>query len=154
MSDNPRDRDPREYPWGHYAHDDIPGIGATGRFEWHASKEVSAHHLQWLIEQYIESEGWGAEKKAAARTALAGVKDGSVQIDEAMQRLNKQFENLIQVAWWGQYEEIRSGDSDFARDIRENICVSRAEGDIQFDDSPIDAGEEDEFIDAWQSYGY
>lgn len=154
MSDNPGDRDPREYPWGHYAHDDIPGIGATGRFEWHDSKEASADHLQWLIEQYIEGEGWGGENKTAARTVLAGVRDGSVPIDEAMQRLNEQFKNLVQVAWWGRYEEIRSGESDFARDIRENIRVSVAEGDIEFDDSPIRADEEDRFLAALKGYGY
>lgn len=147
-------RDPREHPWGHFTYDAIPGLGGTGMFRWRGSKEESADQLQWIIEQYIQGEGWPSEKAATARAVLAGVRDGSIEIDEAVERLNAEFKNLVQIGWWGRYEEVRDGDSEFARTLREDIRVSRAEGEIEFDKSPIRLEEEDDFIDAVHNYGY
>jgi hypothetical protein len=147
-------RDPREHPWGHFTYDAIPGLGGTGVFRWHASKEESADELQWIIEQYIEGEGWDSEKKAAARAVLSGVRDGSVEINQAVDRLNADLENLVQIGWWGRYGELRDGDGKFALTLRENIRVSRAEEAMEYDESPVRPSEEEDFMDALHNYGH
>lgn len=153
--DSPIKRDPRDHSWGYYSHDDLPGMGPTGAFRWFDTLEDSADHIQWVIDQYVDSERAGVQKKAAAHGVLSKVRTGDLTPNDALPLLNGELENLVQVPWWGRFDELAGGDQSFVKNVRQKIRVYAWDQDWdEADGSPILPEREDDFVAAVQEYGY
>lgn len=66
------------------------------------------------------------------------------------ERLNSLTRGLVQIPWWGTFQELMTGDSSYARSVR----VWARSGDEDSDPTrPFDPEELEEFRAAIQEYG-
>jgi hypothetical protein len=105
------ERDPREYGWGYFATDTIPGSG-VGLFVWF---ETPAELLAFL--EKIEVQG--LEDKQTAKEVVKIIKKAELK-DTLTEDLRKQTNKAlkdIEIKWWGKFTDLYTGKNKFSREI-------------------------------------
>lgn len=119
------ERQPTSYSWGFFAYDDAPGGigGGAGNFSWFDSKE----DLVLFVQKFpLLAHSFGSpdvEKLESVRGFLEKVsveKFDQSTVDE----LNKLNRGVEQIQWFGQFQELLSGETEFAQGLRKFFSSS------------------------------
>jgi hypothetical protein len=148
------ERLPTEHPWGYFHYMDGPPAagGGVGCFAWFDTRDEMllfiARHQVWLAPG---PEGVDPiEKAAQVEKIIDDLLADNIDMDTARISINEVLKSFSQFEWWGPFEELVSGESEFAREIREWYRdFSRAK---VVDSSPV-IREDEEFAYALQAYG-
>jgi len=149
------ERLPTEYPWGYFHYLDGPPAagGGAGCFSWFPTRDEMflfiAQNQVWIapgpagvdpVERVIEVE-----------KIIDKVLADEIDMEAARTEINDALKACSQIEWWGHFEDLVSGESDFAREIRKWYRdFGRAE---VVDSSPV-TDEEEQFSYALQAYGF
>lgn len=150
-------RDPREFPWGYFSYGDAPGGigGGTGLILWFAShREMLDFFLHHELESHwLENadEDERAEVLREVRTALEPLSESKSGLQSALAAANEPLRNLVQLTWWGRFEELVSGSGEFAMHLRSFFRSD--DSDEEGRSSPITDAELSDFVESLQEYG-
>lgn len=119
-------RTPQRGDWGFYAYNDAPpafcGAGLGGFYWFESRAEMAkclAEHGAFL------SPGIGEEDLGPVleivREIGTRLGDGRIDGEKARTALNKVLEDITQFSWIGSFEGLLSGDSEFARELRQEF---------------------------------
>jgi hypothetical protein len=118
-------RSPREFPWGYYSYSDLPGPfcgSGTGGFCWfHSQDEAVAFFLDVDLAGHWLSPARGdraAEQLQQVREIVAS-REAWKPFEGSISQVNEALRGLVQLQWWGTFDELRSEDGEFARSVRE-----------------------------------
>lgn len=146
---------PPEHPWGYFHYLDGPPAagGGTGCFAWCENRvallSFIAHYQAWIGAP--EASMAPAERAGQVQSTIARAQAGEIDMEQARLRINGLLRGFSQIEWWGRADELLSGDSDFARELRKwyrdfnRILPGNA--------APVVAAEAQDFFHALQEYG-
>lgn len=146
--------------WGFFAYDDGPPFcgGGTGFFCWYDSKEEmleTLHKHPFLFHSDRESsEEDEAEINLAnsVRSVLEKMGKGSISDSDALEQLNKLLARIDQIEWWGSFEDLVTGDSEYAKHVRDSFGKLPKSVDTSV---PVAESKElNEFISVLQEWGH
>ena len=148
------ERLPTEHPWGYFHFMDGPPAagGGAGCFAWFDTRDEMllfiAQHQVWIAPG---PEGIDpVEKVGQVENIIDELLSDKIDLEAARIEINNLLKGFSQIEWWGQFEELISGESEFAREVRNWYRdFNRAK---VVDSSPV-IGEEEEFSYALQAYG-
>jgi hypothetical protein len=146
-------RDPRQFGFGIFSHDDW--AGGAGLFSWFDS----ASELLDAIPTYFPAlnRDPGEQDFADYRSELAAIRDRARPADELTNHLRMQFNRVMEndsvIKWWGTFNQLRSGRSKFAINMRESFheCYSEEQRPLS---RSIREQELDNFVEFLRGYGY
>jgi hypothetical protein len=75
--------------------------------------------------------------------------DHAAMTEDLRRKVNAAVKEFITIEWWGSFNDLIAGDSEFAQTIREDF----RESDDEPDNSPVMETEIDEFVDFVLTYG-
>lgn len=149
-------RDPRSAPFGIYSGGSFV-LDGVRVFSWFRSLDELA---EFLLETEpaiygIEDEDLASYRKAVSPVLERFSTDGFT--DELLAELNEAVKSDFTLEWWGRFDELVAGQSNFARNIVTGF-LSQAEewSEEQEDDPPVRALREDEldeFVEYLQTCG-
>lgn len=133
-------RDPRMFPVGYFGGDD------TGLFFWFADE---TEMLEFLVE--AEPEIYERDDAAEVTEELRqAVGEGPKTLsDGLLEELNQIFDGEPFIGWWGRFDQLLSGDGEFAVEIR-NAFFDSPEAETA---PPVPSHRVEEFIDWMREYG-
>jgi len=132
-------RDPREYPFG-YFHGDNARV-----FMWFASEEELISHIAECAPVMFDLDA--SEAKDFGRE-VSQIFSGKAELStENLASLNNVAKSFLFVEWWGTFEDLVSGTSKLAKDLRLSLRDDET-------DSPVLESELDDFVELIQRYGY
>ena len=113
------ERQPVSYSWGFFAYDDAPGAigGGSGNFSWFDSKEELVGFLKKFPLLAHSSDTSDTELFAKAKTFLASATAENFDQKE-VDKLNKINSGVEQIQWFGQFDDLLSEETEFARGMR------------------------------------
>jgi hypothetical protein len=142
--------------WGVEYYGDAPGGmgGGIPAFFWCDSREEMldfvATHLTFVWAGPTSVDAGRVSRSAAA--VVAKINDDSSSLSNGMLELNKVLKDFSQIRWWGQFQDLLTGDSAFEKKVR--AWYREADVDDEGADSlPISADEIDQFIKALEEWG-
>jgi hypothetical protein len=151
-------RDPRENPWGYFGEDDSL-VASAGTFAWFPTREE-------LLEALVEAEpavyvAPGDPAFEAMRGGLARVREkalGRKGLSASLRdEANEVLRGEVQIGWWGTWEELVSGGSEFEKELRTwfRELVEDEDEDEEGRDlaAPITAEELQVFVEFIAEYG-
>jgi hypothetical protein len=149
------ERAPAKTSWGFFSYDDAPaGIGGgCGAFLWFDSHPEMVD----FIGTYLPFRSAGASRRSPTEVAtrVKGIlaemclnPDGNSE--GVRTRLNDLLKGYTNLVWWGPFDELLSGSNEFAREVRRWFHSSRMADKA---DAPIEADQQEEFVQAIQEYG-
>ncbi len=112
-------KQPMSYSWGFFAYDDAPGGigGGSGNFSWFDSKQELVSFLTKFPLLAHSSATPDMELFARAKEHLLRVTAETFD-QRAVDELNVINSGVEQIQWFGQLEELLSGDGEFAEGLR------------------------------------
>ncbi len=119
------EREPLSYSWGFFAYDDALGAtgGGAGNFSWFDSKEELVRFLQKfpLLAHSLGTDNAELFEKAQRllSSATAECFDQKI-VDE----LNQIISGVEQIQWFGRFDDLLSGESEFAQGLRKFFSSS------------------------------
>jgi hypothetical protein len=131
---------------GVYCYADGPVVagGGMGSFCWFRTRsavlEYIGEHLPYLIGP---SEGNPLQVEAKVKGIISRLNEGSLDDVAATEALNIVLKDYSQITWWGPVEDLLSGTSEYARDLRSR-WHSDAEDREDEEDGEDDVSEKDE----------
>lgn len=150
------ERDPRQYPFGTYTTDDCV-LASAGSFIWF---EDTQEFLVWLkLAEVKIYDVDGADRTnlvAAVDAAIAKLPQNDGELTpEVLEPIRQAAKGYFCVDWFGPFDQLVSGDTDFALQVRERFWESEleyeeSEGALQ---APIPAERVDEFLEFLSTYG-
>jgi len=117
--ENSFEKQPMSSSWGFFAYDDAPGAigGGSGNFSWFDSKEELFNFLRKFPLLAHSSETADMERFEKAQAYLAST--NSEAFDQTMvDELNRINSGVEQIQWFGQLNDLLSGDDEFAQGMR------------------------------------
>ena len=113
------EREPTSYSWGFFAYDDAPGAvgGGPGNFSWFDSKQELVSFLAKFPLLAHSCETSNSERFAEAKDLLASITVEDFD-QNAVERLNKLNSGVEQIQWFGQLNDLLSGETEFAEGMR------------------------------------
>lgn len=118
------ERSPFEYPDGLFIAD-VPGMGGAAGFYWFWDEAQALDYLRHdLLQPYGLEPGELASASEAIADMLNGLKAQRLKSINLV-TLNRMLEGLCEVRWAGSFDDLRSGNDTFEREVqadyRENI---------------------------------
>jgi hypothetical protein len=142
------DRDPRKFPLGYFSGGAFV-LDSVRVFQWFATIEEVAAWIRDAEPKIAETE----DQQDIARYARASeaLLQNSSNLEEARKAVAEALGPVLSFDWLGSFEELISGDSEFARDVR----IGFWEHDDEDNNEPtsIPAEKVEEFIEFLKSYG-
>jgi hypothetical protein len=117
--ENSFEKEPTSYSWGFFAYDDTPGAagGGAGNFSWFDSKEELVGFLEKFPLLAHSCSSSDSERFEKAKNFLSSV--GPANFDQkAVDELNKIIAGVEQIQWFGQLENLLSGETEFESGLR------------------------------------
>lgn len=144
LGDVAMNRDPRKYPFGYFSGGSFI-LDSTRVFMWFASKDDLINHIIQCDPAIHDLDE--AEAKAFAHE-VAQIFIGNTELSiENLALLNNFGKSFLCVEWWGTFDELVSGSSEIAKDLRMSFRDDES-------DSPVFESEMDDFIELIQNYGF
>jgi hypothetical protein len=113
------EQQPNSWSWGFFAYDDAPGEigGGAGNFSWFESKDELVSFLTKFPLLAHSSDSTDTERFIKAKNCLAQI--ASENFDQkVVDDLNKINSGVEQIQWFGQLDELLSGETEFAKGMR------------------------------------
>ena len=119
------ERIPENSTWGFYSYGDAPGGigGGSGCFLWFESKEDTLDYIGRLL-AVSPSGPSSSDYPAILQSTAAIVREWEaekINTTSALDRLNTVLRHHSQIEWCGQFEELISGESEFAKGVRSTV---------------------------------
>ena len=115
-------RDPREFPVGLFHRDPVPPPNqGPGAFMWFADDAEAADFMVEVVPRLLlDPDSWPDfdELVATTRDVVQGVPAGSVTSMDALRELAPHWGARAHFVWWGTFDELPTGSSDFGRLVR------------------------------------
>lgn len=148
-------RDPREHGVGVFQRDPMPPPHhGPGTFMWFADHAEAADFMSQVVPLLLLApESWPDFDELVAETTriVRAVPDEGAPPLGAVRALAEPWGGRGDFVWWGSYEEIPAGTSDFGRFIRMQYLEYE---DDPADDRPIHADEGDALVKFLRAYPY
>ena len=113
------EKEPKSSSWGFFAYDDAPGAagGGAGNFSWFDSKEELFDFLRKfpLLAHSAESSDAERFEKASELLSRATVETLDQSVVNELNLINSGVE---QIQWFGQLNDLLSGEGEFAEGMR------------------------------------
>jgi hypothetical protein len=124
----PQQRDPREFPYGYFGSDDFV-LASAGSFMWFESPHEMLTWLKLGEPKLYEVPDEDLQKIAGPiDDALPNyVAPGSSLDPELIAQIRKGSKGYFCIDWWGKFDELVSGETPFASDVRERFWDLYAE---------------------------
>ena len=121
------EKEPASYSWGFFAYDDTAGAigGGSGNFSWFDSKEELVSFLAKFPLLAHSSENNDAERFVKAKSFLESVAPDDFD-QKTVDELNKINAGVEQIQWFGQLDDLLSGEAEFAKGMRAFFSKSSA----------------------------
>ncbi|WP_326519056.1 hypothetical protein [Acinetobacter sp. CAAS 2-6] len=68
---------------------------------------------------------------------------------ELREEINRQFQDMLILEWWGSFEDLAFGSSAFAGKVRKHFRFQK----LELSDAPLHVNEQNQFIEYIRSYG-
>jgi hypothetical protein len=113
------EKEPVSYSWGFFAYDDSPGAvgGGAGNFSWFDSKQELVSFLTKYPLLAHSTDDSDAERFEKAKSFLTSIKLDNFD-QKTVDELNKINAGVEQIQWFGQLEDLLSGETEFAQGLR------------------------------------
>jgi hypothetical protein len=148
-------RDPREHPVGIFQRDPMPPPHhGPGTFTWFADHSEAADFMSQVVPVLLLDPGsWPDFDDLVADTTriVRAVADEGAPPMAAVRALGEPWGGRADFVWWGGFEEIPSGDSDFGRLIRMQYLEYV---DDPEDDRAVEGEEVDDIVRFLRAYPY
>jgi hypothetical protein len=117
--ENSFEKQPTSSSWGFFAYDDAPGGigGGSGNFSWFDSKEELFSFLTKFPLLAHSTETADTERFEKATDFLSQSTAESFD-QKAVNELNQINSGVEQIQWFGQLNDLLSGDDEFAKGMR------------------------------------
>jgi hypothetical protein len=123
LAQRAHDQIPERDTWGLFASEDSPVLagGGSGGFLWFGSREemhefIAQHVGFWYVNSLAPDPGnIGLE----LGRILSRFERQQVDCKTARERVNQLLAGSVQIAWWGQFWELVSGENEFACNVIE-----------------------------------
>jgi hypothetical protein len=141
------ERNPTRAPWGYYCSDDH--VFGAGLFLWFQTKEGM---LQFLAEH----EGADSEQheQDTLRTGMRKIANqmvtGRLGFEKGTDRFNELLKGHLHIEWVGHFDDLLSGNKNFARKLRAEFCPPEAASSVH----SIPNEQIPEFIELLRNYGH
>lgn len=161
-SEAAQDRDPRTAPYGYYSKQDFE-LDDSRLFVWFESLEALARHILEVEPRGYEvpdepeldddDEPVGPSELEQYQARLAPVLEG-VRVEGLTETLRLEMNEIIKgvfvIEWWGQFNELASGGTEFGRSMRD---MFRDQGESGADATPISHDEIEDFVEFLRTAG-
>lgn len=119
------EKDPTSYSWGFFAYDDAPGVigGGVGNFSWFDSKDELVSFLAKFPLLAHSSDSSDTELFVKAKNFLSSVAPENFD-QKVVDELNKMISGVEQIQWFGQLDDLLSGETEFAEGLRKFFSQS------------------------------
>ncbi|HEY9733865.1 MAG TPA: hypothetical protein V6C89_18285 [Drouetiella sp.] len=117
--ENSFEKEPTSYSWGFFAYDDGPDVvgGGPGNFSWFDSKEELVNFLVKFPMLAHSATTSNSEQFDKAKDIMLSVTPDT--FDQAVvDKLNKAIAGVEQIQWFGQLNDILTGDTEFEMGLR------------------------------------
>jgi hypothetical protein len=113
------EKEPASYTWGFFAYDDAPGDkgGGAGNFSWFDSKEELVNFLAKFPMLAHSSGSIDSDRFVEAKNLMASFTEDTFD-QKAVDELNKINAGVEQIQWFGQLDDLLSGETEFAKGMR------------------------------------
>jgi len=113
------EREPTSYSWGFFAYDDAPGGigGGSGNFSWFDSKQELVSFLGKYPLLAHSSHTLDTEQFSEAKNFLRSFTPETFD-QKAVDQLNKMISGVEQIQWFGQLNDLLSGEAEFEKGMR------------------------------------
>ena len=142
------DSDPREAKFGYYAGGSFV-LDSLRTFSWFSDLNEMVKHL---IEVEPAVYDWSDEDAAPVRAQLAELLDGlkaGQLTNELRSRVNGITKGFLKLDWWGTFEELTDGETEFAANLRSDFRDFEENGA----EGALTAAELDGFVAFLKEYG-
>jgi hypothetical protein len=142
-----QERDPRKFSYGYNSGGSFV-LDSVNMFFWFDSVEHLVRHLTEIEPRVFDLEpGVGLEEyQAAVKPALDRVKKEAFSAD-LLEQLNEAIKEHSVVNWWGTFDQLLKGESEFTRNIIDRFLPEEREG------GSVQAEEMDDFIEYLKTCG-
>ena len=131
-------RDPRTGSFGCFSGSSHPRDGYR-IFEWFETEQALYDQIMFTHPKVYEDIG--DNERLLCANKLRGVLEVSSNLSvEKLVKVNEISKAYCCIEWWGTFEELKNGESDFAKNIRSMMRDNESE-------SPIAESEIDEFVE-------
>lgn len=144
LGDAAMNRDPREYPYGYFSGGSFV-LDSARVFMWFADVQELIKHIADCDPAVHDLDE--DESLAFSNHVQRIFKVDNALSSENLELLNAAASSFLCVDWWGTFDELTRGDSEFARELRAEFREDES-------DSPIDDAEIDDFIELTRLYGF
>ncbi|MDR3613211.1 MAG: hypothetical protein P4L53_06575 [Candidatus Obscuribacterales bacterium] len=113
------EKEPASYSWGFFAYDDSPDTigGGSGNFSWFDSKEELVNFLAKFPLLAHSLDTLDTERFTKAKNFVESVTSDDFD-QKAVDELNKINAGVEQIQWFGQLDDLLSGETEFAKGMR------------------------------------
>ncbi|MBS1956042.1 MAG: hypothetical protein JST89_17795 [Cyanobacteria bacterium SZAS-4] len=113
------EKEPKSSSWGFFAYDDSPGAvgGGAGNFSWFDSKEELLDFLRKFPLLATSAESGDTERFEKASDLLARATVETLD-QSTVNELNAINSGVEQIQWFGQLNDLLSGEGEFAEGLR------------------------------------
>ena len=117
--ENSFEKEPASSSWGFFAYDDAPGAvgGGAGNFSWFDSKNELFSFLTKYPLLAHSNAAPDTERFVKAKDYLAQLTVETLD-QKAVNELNQLNAGIEQIQWFGQLNDLLSGDDEFAKGMR------------------------------------
>jgi hypothetical protein len=152
----PQERDPRQYHFGVFTTTDLP-MASAGSFYW---LEDPHEFLIWL--KLAETKLYDVDEEdlpdlvGAIDAGIAALENNGGNLTQDMiEPINNASQGYFCIDWWGNFEELSSGATEFALTVRDSFWELQLEGagsELERQ-APIAPEQMDEFLEFLAEYG-
>jgi hypothetical protein len=137
---------PTESSWGFFIYGDVSGGigGGVGGFLWFPTRDGMLRFVGSYLTDFCCDEVM--ERSAVVSSAVKPYLEAESDLEVLRQELNAITKGHIQIAWWGDLNELAHSKDEFPREVR-----AHANGDENSD--PIQSKDLPEFASAITDYG-
>lgn len=138
------DRDPRNGPFGCFSGSSFH-MDSYRTFEWFETEQALYEQIMFIHPKVYEDIG--DNERLLCANKLRDVLEVSNNLSvEKLVKVNEISKAYCCIEWWGTFEELKNGESDFAKNIRSMMRDNESE-------SPIAESEIDEFVEHLEQCG-
>lgn len=137
ISSDASERDPRKAPFGYFSGGSFV-LDSVRVFMWFSTKEDLVDHIVRTDAAFFDLDDDESATYTRDANQLFSNDDGLS--DENLALINKLSNSFRCIEWWGCFEELTHGDSEFAQGLRSSIREDEST-------VPIEENEMDEFIE-------
>lgn len=119
------EKEPTSQSWGFFAYDDSPDVvgGGPGNFSWFDSKQELVNFLLKFPMLLHSATTSNSEQFDQAKNIMLSVTAESFD-QSVVDRLNKTNAGVEQIQWFGQLNDLLSGETEFAMGLRKFYSTS------------------------------